>query len=491
MLINDLVAVLSSQEHDNFIKYLKARNKRHDTRNVDLFKKLIDQKQTGLKKELGQNAYAALKKRLSDNLLDFLSLSTVEKEATDEIGIIRLLLVARKLVAHEKFKSAFHLLKKAELKAEQINHYSLLNEIYQTIIENSYLMDNESHSELMVKFEANRDELVEQGKLNAAYAVVKRAYLKVERAGEQINLNELLTETYQRFNISEERGYNFKSLFQIAQLADFSGASSRNYFSVDTFFEEKIDDLVGGKLDTEKHLVYHIDLLYLLANIYFRKQQFEKSLTYLNSMHEQMQRFDSRFYQEKAVQFVTLKSLNDNYLGKPDFALTQLEDVMAADHPQEKLLNPLLCKMMILFQQNQLKEAKSILKQFSRTDQWYEKHQGQEWLLYKNFAEILLHIDLNNLDYVDSRLSGMKRKLKSAKTFENHPRIRVFIKWIDKYIQDPSIVKSDNFKAEVENSIEWKPKEEEDIFMMTFYAWLKSKMLGKGVYEVTLELLVV
>ena len=78
-----------------------------------------------------------------------------------------------------------------------------------------YIFHNGPEIEPMHKFEQNRNELVEQGKLNLVYSIVRKAYSKVEKGGEQIDLQSLLNDTYSRFNISNERGYNFKSLFQL------------------------------------------------------------------------------------------------------------------------------------------------------------------------------------------------------------------------------------------------------------------------------------
>jgi len=486
----DLIALLSDSERLGFLDYMKSRNKRPGIRNIDLFKKLLNQKEQLLKEELGANAYNVLKKRLTDNLLDFVSIKTVEQEATQETTIIRLLLIARKLFAHQKKKSAFYVLKKAERLAEPINHYSLLNEIYQTALESSYVLEDDEHEAFIEKFEENRNELVEQGKLNLVYSIVRKAYAKVENEGKQIDLQSLLIDTYSRFNISNERGYNFKSLFQIAQLADLSGATSRNYFLVDTFFENKISHLAGGELDTEKYLIYHIDLLYLMANIYFRKRNFKKSQFYLDKMRTQMLRFDKRFYNKKKARLVTLRAMNLNYQGDFLSAEKLLDVLIEGDLNEESsnFFNALIARMMIHFQQGEMNEAKSILSQLTKTDFWYEKRMGQEWLLYKNFAEILLHIELGNSDFADSRLTSLRRKLTASKSLKTDDRIRVFLKWIERYLKNPAIVKTEKFKIHVESSIEWRPREQEDIFMISFYAWLKSKMEKNDVYQVTLEL---
>jgi hypothetical protein len=49
-------------------------------------------------------------------------------------------------------------------------------------------------------------------------------------------------------------------------------------------------------------------------------------------------------------------------------------------------------------------------------------------------------------------------------------------------------VTSKTFKNTVETSFEWKLSVQEDIFVMSFYAWLKAKMNKSQLYETTLEL---
>jgi hypothetical protein len=422
-------------------------------------------------------------------MLEYLAAVTLEQESTEEIGIIKKLVVSRKLFAHQKIKLAFKILEKIERRANAINHYSLLNEIYLTMVQNAHLLDDETQEAVFFKFERNRDELVEQGKLNMVYSIVTKAYTKVELKGETIDLNRLLSDAYKRFNISKERGYNFMSMYQLAQIADLAGGYSKKYHSVDLFFEDKLVELEGGTLDTEKHLIYHIDLLYLFANIYFRKRQFTKSIYYLEKMLVQMRRFDNRYYDEKIVQYTTLQALNLNYQGKFKSAEVILDDLIKTKkYNNEELLNPYLTKALIHFQQNELPAAKKIISQFTRTDIWYERNMGLEWILNKNFMEILLHIEMENLDYVDSRITSMKRKIKEAKIDQIDSRIGVFLRLTQKFHENPNMIHSADFQHLIQSTIELKPSEEEDIFMMSFYAWLKSKISKTNIYNLTLEM---
>jgi hypothetical protein len=49
-------------------------------------------------------------------------------------------------------------------------------------------------------------------------------------------------------------------------------------------------------------------------------------------------------------------------------------------------------------------------------------------------------------------------------------------------------VHSNHVIAMVKDSFEWKVRIEEDIFVMSFYAWLKAKMEKTPLYQTTLDL---
>lgn len=487
--LNTLVSLLNASERNEFVKYLSGRNKRHDVRNVDLFRAANTGKEQLMKDSLGFNAYNVLSKRVSDRLLDFTATKILTNEATAEIGVIKQILVARKLFTFGKFKLGFRIILKAEKAAIYLNHYTLLNEIYHTMIQYSYHESSPDQELVFKKFESNRAEFVAQERLNMVYAVVKKAFNDAEYKGDSVNMDLLLKENFSRFGIDERMAYNFQTLYQLAQIADITGAYNKDYFKANLYFVDQIELLKGGEGDSEKYLIYHIDVLYLVANIFFRKKEFAKSMEFLDSMLEQMNRFKGKFKRDKLVKYATLKALNENFTGDYKSALETLNAVIDShDYSKEELLNPLLTKVMIMFQQGEIKEAQSIVSRFRHSDLWYERHIGQEWVLNKKYIEILIHIELQNTDLVDSRMNSLVRKY--AKLFKTSKANNVlpFLKLIKQYDQQPDIVQSKKFKEQVEKAIEWKPIQQEDIFLSSFYAWLKAKMEGRNLYEVTLEL---
>ncbi len=62
------------------------------------------------------------------------------------------------------------------------------------------------------------------------------------------------------------------------------------------------------------------------------------------------------------------------------------------------------------------------------------------------------------------------------------------MKYVSLYYENPKAVTTSTFKETVESSFIWIGTEQEDIFVMSFYAWLKAKMEQRDIYTVTLEL---
>ncbi|MFK7811048.1 MAG: CDC27 family protein, partial [Maribacter sp.] len=183
-----------------------------------------------------------------------------------------------------------------------------------------------------------------------------------------------------------------------------------------------------------------------------------------------------------AEKLATLKALNHNDTGEYEKAISILKN-FKTDSLDIKLLIA-----MCLFQQDHFSEAYQIIKKFNHSDVWYEKKMGWVWVVKKNLIEILVLTELDNLELVLMRLQQFKRKFSKQLQDRGEQRVLTFVELISRYYENPEQVVTQEFKGEVERSFDWLGKEQEDVFVMSFYAWLKSKMVEENLYEVTLQL---
>ncbi len=474
-----LINILEKEQRSRFISFLKSKNKVKVTHNIQLFKELEQGKEQVIKKQIGDNAYRGLKKRLQDNLLEFLSNEIIRNEITEEIIIIKQLTVARRLMELSLEREGFKLLSKLADRAKKIDHFSLLNEIYHTMIQYSFhelAPDQDSLFQLLLQ---NSQAQLNQEKLNMAFAYIKKQLPSV------IDVKKLVEESYQKFEIDFNQGFNFKTLYQLCEIANNEGAYSNDYYSVNLFFEDKIVEVLDSPLDQVKFYPYKADLFLTIANIYLRKRDFVKSLDYLEKAGNVLKACSKDFRVSRSTQLNTLKALCFNYSGKLDKGLELLSNL-----PKQGLRVAYgnLALVSLLFQKGELKEAKSVLSIYYRSDSFYEKNLGRDWTLNKIYIEVILAIETGDIEFAEARMNSLIRRYGAFLKTQPQMHVLPFVKLIRHYCRYPEQVSTPEFEQRVNKIMNWKPADQEDLFLMTIYAWLKAKMQRRDLYEVVLEL---
>ena len=487
--IHDLISIQSPKDVSSFINYLEERNKRHDTRNVPLYKALLKNEEHLIFDEIGANAYNVLKKRLTDQLIEFSGGQLLTHELFSENQVIKLIVLSRKLFAVNHVKTGYILLKRAEKKALSLDHFSLLNEIYHTMIEHSHKSDDVDQKVLFQKLQRNNQLFISEEKLSILYASMQKQFNSENFGVLPTSLHKLFEEGLRLFDIKSDMALSFKSLNQLCILSDLYGSQTKNYHSLDLFFEELIAPLQGSEKDTDKMLGYHIELLYGMSNIYFRKKNAEKSIFYLEQMDAQLRRLNGKHKKIWQSRYLNLLALNLNFSGNWDQAIAILEEGIQGSKLQEEekaLLNLTLC--MIHFQQGNLKVVKNIISSFTKTDNWYLKHMGNEWLFNFKAMEVLLHFDLENDQLAESKILSFQRKYAKHFRKDKSNPMWPFLLLVKSVLFEPHKIQTEPFYYKVESSIPWRG-ESEDFFNICFYGWLKAKMTNSHVYWTTLELL--
>lgn len=480
----------SKEETKRFVSFLKSQSKRSDHKSVDLFRFLANPKvkiatiPKLIYEKDNKNAYHALRKRLLDSYIAFKSSELLTKEISGEIEVAKFIVVARELFQQQLYDQGYDLLLKAEVKAIDMGNYLLLNEIYHLMIE-FIGFSNLDLEKVLEKSEFNLDLLLNEEKLNKIYALIK-SYYNDRSLSSYKPFEVIQKEMFEKYKVSEEIRYSYRIVYQLSQMAHSFAIATKDYFSIEDFVVDNYNTIKTKTPETTNEKYYNLQLLYIVANIYFRKKDFKKSLELLKELNlllESNKKFENYFRPLTAC----LYSLNQNYLGNYNEAQNTLLPIVDSKKKYETfaMLDIYLCLVMYEFQQENFKEAKKRLARLYHTDSWYLKHADIEWVIKKNLIEILTFIEL---DYVTSRINYFERKyIPYLKETEKERVVQFFnfIKLIYINEKDPS---SNEFKEYVEESFSWKLPLREDVFEMSFYAWLKAKMGKASIYSVTLEL---
>lgn len=490
--LSELINQLGIAEKKEFLNFLHKKNKRNDVKNIRLFNLLETDDIIRIEKiyrsAKNKDAYHALRKRLHDNLLLFLSQKTFENSNSEAYETLRLLVVSRFLLENNLAKTAFKCLAKAEKIALGLEQFSLLNEILLLRLQFTYLNTSENLEELTERFLANQKNIEREAKLNIAYAFLRQELQDIHLKGKVVNLTELISKTIKKYSIAIRDLMNYKSLYQILFIANEYAAIHQNYGLIESYIR-KSHQFIQDQAETSNYqLFYHLHILYYLANFNLRNKSFAASKRYLEQMMDLMQehkRFGNVFY----LRHQLLLALNSHFLGEPKEAIDLLRHALtlvSKKSKQEDVDDLQICLIMFLAQHNDNACLRQLAR-FTHSDAWYEKKLGMLWTIRKNLMEILIHAQFENIELATSRLKSFKRRYKTYLLTTNEERVVDFVLLIEKYLFKPDIVFEKTFQNAILKMLH--VKENNDIFNLSFIGWIMAWWERKTPYEVTLNLI--
>lgn len=493
MSINTLINSLSSDDYPKFINYLSKKNRRTDVKNIKLFKLLYTNELNSneicnqLYPNKSKSAYHALRKRLYDSLIDYLATINLEEENSDKIQIIKYILVARSFFQQQQFQLAFKLLDKAEVIAKEYQFYPYLNEIYHLNIQYSYANDIQSLDELILNFKNNQKLYYIEEKLNIVYAKTRQVLQQVSYKGEIVDFKKVFNSILKEQDINITENLSFKSLYQLLTIANISAFITKNYLQIEAFMLETYE-LLKDHPNKKKERFYHIQVLYMIANTLFRTKQFEKSIAFLKIMKTEILKNKRKYYKTFKLKHDLIYAFNLNYTNQQEEAINLLlPSLKTKNNDTETTLDIYLALIVFYFQKGDIKNAYKLVSKLYHTDAWYTEKAGKEWVLKKNLIEIMLLADLNKFDLFENRLRRFKRNFKSYLKEIKLDKVLIFLRHLEFYYYQPKEFTSEEYVKKMKQSFSDIDIKTEDIIVMSFFAWLKSKLTKKPIYGITLS----
>ncbi|MEN2400830.1 hypothetical protein GKZ90_0013675 [Flavobacterium sp. MC2016-06] len=493
--LQEIANMMNEAEKKAFISYLSKKNKRKDTGNIELFNFIktddIKYKKNILEDKKNTNAYHALRKRLYDNMLNFMANRSFENDTSQENTVLRLIVVSRLFFEHKLTKTAFKCLIKAEEIAMNIEHFNLLNEIYLTQIQYAHFNLSQPIEKTIQKFKANKKQLEYEEQLNLGYAVLRRELAAIYHEGRIVDFQALIKNTIETHGISLRQGLTFKSLYQILFIANEYASINNNYSLIEPFVVKSYQ-FISKKADlADRHLYYHIYILYFIANFYFRNGQFTESLNYLNLMFTELQKQSGKYYQRFCLRYFLLLAFNENYIGHPQKAIEIAKKSLSINKKADPNDSNDIRLMLIVFylQQNTGHNAIKEMAKLNHTDSWYEKKMGMDWTIKKCLVEILLHSQQENTELAISRIKSFKRRYKKYLLTVKEERVVHYLMYVEQYVMKPEVIQTQKFQKIIEDFIITAQNGPKDVLIMSFLSWLIAKVRRKTIYETTLNLL--
>ncbi|MDQ4141678.1 MAG: hypothetical protein M3142_14305 [Bacteroidota bacterium] len=490
---------LSAEDKKEFSSFIQRHKKKNNRKDYELFL-LLQQKKSYKPQELitrlysdepNPVAYYALRKRLMQHLTDFIVLKRMTEDPTASSSIMGLLSLARYLFEVRADRIAWNTLRKAEKLSLDNEQFDLLNAVYNLQIEKS---DNEFADKLeniIEKRNANKIKADEDERANIANSLISQQLTLARTQGRNLQFDKIIQKVLQTYGLTEAVSQQPALFYKLMSITRSAVLARKDFFGFEPFIIAQYQQVAVKPGFSPAQQYYRINLLYMIAHVLYRNRKFNASNQYLHELFEALQNEAKSYFPAYYPRYVFLKTANDAFLGKLNESVALMEDLVDNKSnllSQRDTLTAQLGLSFLYFAQKAYAKANRLLLRQPHSDKWCEKIMGKEWLLKKNLGELIIQYELGNLDVALEKSKAITRSFNDLLNQPVYKNVGSFLRLTEEIILQPNTVRSKTFYNQVEETLDFLPAEQEDLHAMSYYAWLKSKMVSRDYYEVLLEL---
>jgi len=496
--LREIIQTLEEDDKKEFRHFLNRVRQKGNRKDVALFNILQEEKEYKAGEIIqklyggkGKEAYYALRKRLNEQITDFVVLKIKRDDSTAISSVMGYLNLSQYLYDQKRRRLAYKYLEKARLLAEEIEHYELLNAVYNLLIDKKEWRSDSELKKMITLHGKNKTKLEQDEKINQANGIIKYKLIQYQKETKTIDFNKLTSKVFSDFGLTNDVLVSPKVLHKLMSLSRNTIIAKKDFNSFEPFVIGKYKELLKQGSFTDKVVFYQMGILYFIAHTLYRNKKFEDAKEYLKQFKTCLEGAGNTyfvFYYPKLMHLTAAISVFSNNLLNAQNCLDELLENKRLNLDHSDRLNIIVNRGINHFLLGDLASAHKVLLSIYHTDKWCEKVMGKEWVLKKNLMEIILYFDMDKTEVAESRLRSVERTYSSMFKHPMYKRVKGFLSLIKFVIMNPNEASSEKFQVVVEEAIDWKPFEQEDLQAMGFYAWLKSKMQNRNMYEVWMEL---
>ena len=489
--IKEALLTFTRKDKDEFEYFLARRSPTKPRKDVAVFRQQYEEykRPSNVVPRLysGQN-YHGIRKRLSKELVSFLIIkkTSLDKNDRDREG---LLTMVKYFMEMEKHQVAWELLEKEEKRAGKMKNISLNLKIQSMKLEIMPYYRGEH-------FEITKNKMLQlqlkQARMNEfqLYFIQMQNELKNKmEEGDLSSPKEILENVLKQYTQIKDVDLDPVIHLKIIEIIRAEYLIQRRYTAFSKVAQEYYDKILVTIQESREYCAILAQLEYIMAHAYFRVRNFELSAFHLQRLSKVMMEneYVNSNFQSK---YISLKSSINVFKGNLEEAITAHSELLndaKSELPLKEVLNLTLNLVAYYCTAGLFSEANKLMVYMNESDNYYQKHMGREWVIRKELIRALLQLELGNMEISIGILSSVKKKHKSMLMVEKYDIVRHYINAVMEYLKDPLQVTVKSM-TKLESQINFrKEKLFEDPKLLAFYAWFKSKVLKKNLYQVLLQ----
>ncbi|WP_046246884.1 hypothetical protein [Hymenobacter terrenus] len=453
-------------------------------------------------------AYYALRKRLMRHLTDYLLLRQRQLDTTAAASVRGQLTLAHYLFEAGIPRLAWSTLRKAEKLGRESEQYEQLNAVYNLQIQYADSPHATPLAEILPRYRLNKKAADEEERANIADSLLRLRLREARVRGRAaVPVDSILQVILAEYDLQEAFARSPSLLSRLMSITRNAMLVRRDFASFAPFIERCYSLMERRHGFAPAQRGHQLKLLYMLAHALYRSRRFAESVAYLEK-GQALAAGAVRQFRELGTRFTFLLAANYAFLHRNAESIVLLESLLRPSKPlaPEEDLTIRFQLTFHYFAEGKFAKANQTLLSIARTDHWLEQHLGLEWLLNRNIGEALIQVELGNHDLALSRVRAIERTLREQfpavpATLADAPEpaeavpvggpyhaVLVFLGLVRELIEDPATERRPDFISRVTSMPAFLAQEREDLQVLSFYAWLRARTLGRSYYAVLLEL---
>lgn len=495
--LRDIIISLKKEDVNEFLHQLKKTQKSSDRKDVALFQ-ILNQKKRYKASEICKllygtdakmNAYHSIRKRLFAELVEFIFIKRYNNDSTSSTFIMGLITLSNYLLDNNQTEAGWHYFQKVEEIALKNEQFDLLDNIYNAQIAQAHQPGALPLEEIIEKWKLNKIRADEDERANVANTLIQYTLKKYRTEGKLVDIQSEITSIIDEYDLNKAFVMRPKLTYTMLSMIRTKALIDKQYLDFQDLIRIKyieINTTVGFK---PKDHIYKLQLLYMLSHVCYRNRKFDEAMEYLKELDENLKLYNRQYEKVLFDKLILLQAAVLSYQGNCVQAIELLEQQLQ-NYNTSTTINQLNMQLNLVVYYFQLKEYGKSLRILRRLDGSHNESlllMGKEWVARKHLIEIIVQYEKGNTDIAYSLIKTMRKQHEKLLQLPIHHRSKVFIDLIEQFIDKPYWVTTPDFDQHLNQILDRWPREQEDLQAMTFYCWLKSKMLKKEYYEVLVE----
>jgi tetratricopeptide (TPR) repeat protein len=495
-VVEHIILHLDGYERADFLGY--AERQPRNTREVELIRLLLREPPLATaeikaslyptEKPYGsykRDAYNALRKRVLVRLVEWMVVREADaEELSNHCRALVLIAAAHKLSMRNANDAAYHLLNQAERLAAAGRHYEVLDVVYSALIYNALELRQNAAS-LLAKASANRLRADRMRFLQTIYVHQKQRIHDAMQQGRALDPQLAIRRIFKEVQVSVEDANDPAFMHLLCRIVRSAMVAGKDYTVFGRFVERVYKGFKKKNLLRRQDEALEVDYIYMCAHAAYRNKQFAKAEDYcLQFLHVAGKHAARR--SPLYPRYMALRASVASMSGRNTEAIDMLENALKHRHQgteHTEWLNNQLNLTVYYFQAANFRKANRTLVQLDHDRQLHHTKMGMEWCFKKELIELIVHYELGNAEHSLKMCDAILKKYKGMLDQTLYGRARVFIGFLRRMIQHPDEVQTAEFRAEVKSAqLAW-PLQKEDVQAISFFSWLRSKMVDKPYYH--------